>query len=151
MFFILLIIIVGIIARIYSIHKDYPKQERYGVILVWLLVATIVLLPIGLFAPLQGYEERQCIQETELIPLKERQKEGTWYIEKVGGYYYYYAFNNMNMYGLAGEAYEEEIIEAHHSIKTYESDECKIPILKEFESKGKMGFFSFAIGSKKIE
>ena len=155
MFFILVSISVFIFIYNWTRKKDWDYNHRLTVLVIVGIIC-VVTIPVGLFAPIHGYDEKQCVKETELIELRSEEK-GTWYVykSKIADYSikkYLYAFDNMESYELEGQAYEEDYITSGgDEIKVYESDECDKPVLKKFVSKGKSGIFSFAIGTNNVE
>ena len=117
---------------------------------IWLIPVYIIGL-ILLIIPVEGFMGRNCIAETELIPLRcasYKDKDKTYYVYKCGKYYTF-AYDNSEEFDLCGDAYEEKRVTG--KVKVYESRECKKPLLKEFKNKPMRGFITFAPFSTKRE
>lgn len=150
------ILVICFVTNICAYKADWSKSKRRSAVLVVLILCSIVLIPVALFAPVAGFEEMQCVEEIELLPLRDMEKEGTWYLYYEGetfsnGARYTYAFDNRTQYNLEGEAYHEKTISPSRIGKIYESEECTRPVLKKFVTKGKASIFSFAIGCEETE
>lgn len=104
------------------------------------IVVTIFIIPLSIWAPLQGFEEKECVEEIQLVALQDREQEGVYFVEKDVYGVYTYAYSTKDEYDLEGDTYNEKDL---NRVKIYQSPDCTIPVLKVFESKAKFGIFSF--------
>jgi len=154
---ILILICVAILIGVELIlwRRNTDKFDRTFWAVAISVISVIFIFPVALFAPLAGCEEKQCVEEIELLALRNQAVEGTWYLYEfesdAGSEKLLYAYNNMEEYELEGEAYEEEEEYNGSDVKIYESAECTKPIMKRYVAKGKLNAFSFAIGYKDEE
>lgn len=132
-------LLIAVILIVYLIKNGSRLgEELFG----FGFVVAIVFIVCGILVPMAGFTE-PVEQTIELMPLRlDQETDKDYYIEYKDGYYYY-AFDNSEEYGLDGGAYEREGI-PNSSVKIYESEECTVPILKTFNSKSKISWYSLA-------
>ena len=143
MFFIILLVLGCWILGL--VEDKISDVARFGVFCI-LGVLTLLLLPISIWAPLHGFEEKVCVEEIELVALQDIEEEGIYFVERdhrMGSCTY--AYSTKDEYTLDGETYNEKTVT---TFKIYESADCTKPVLKVFESKAKFGLFSFGFYTK---
>lgn len=133
-------ILLGIVIIIYiskNIHELVEDAFFVG------LFVSIALIICGILVPMAGFTQ-PTENVIKLIPLRLEQETDTQYYLEYKDGYYYYAFDNSEEYGLAGDAYESGSIYKSTNVKVYESQECTTPILKVFSEKSKISWYSLA-------
>lgn len=112
----------------------------------WIVSVAIVAI-CGLLSllPLEGFKDKVCEYEIELLPLK--CSEGKQYVYVIGKKATF-AYDNSEQYGLDGIAYQEKSVKG--KIIIYESNTCKQPVLKVFKTEP-VRDISFAPFSTKYE
>ena len=81
-----------------------------------------------LLLPVDGFKEQECIAEYRLVKLR-RKTENT-YVE-IAENVAVFAIDESSRYNLNGDAYEEKKV--YKNFKVYESEKCKVPIVKIFK------------------
>lgn len=116
----------------------------------WIAGAVLSIIYIlCLMLPIEGYKEREEIEQIELLKLKMGSKKSDFYLEFVEENKVVFAYDNSEMYELDGIAYEEGFKKGN--IKIYESEFCEEPLLKTFVTEPERGIFTFAPFSTKRE
>ena len=113
----------------------------------WIIsVAIVVICGILSLLPFEGYKDRVCEEEIELLPLKwSNEKEYVYVIGKRATF----AYDNSEQYEIDGVAYQEKSIKGN--IIVYESKTCEQPVLKVFKIEPSRNFIAFAPFSTKYE
>ena len=142
-------VILGLLLIALIVVSEEKYDFLFGVGMFGIIVCLILL-----FLPIEGWQERQCISEQQLIALKiEEQVEAdkVYYVKENQNGTYDYAIDASGNYELNGVAYEAKNVDAPiiGGLEIYESKDYTVPILKTYKTKPNRGTFTFAPFSTK--
>jgi len=147
-----MVIIVALIVILLVVHRilhSYSKRykdntaEVYTMVVCY-LASIIILIPIIIFVPFQGYHEKVCTKEIQLVALQSEDGKATSYYleqEEDSETEYKYAFEKKEKY--------EEDTKAIDEVK--EEKESKKAVIKIFKSEPKRSLFTIAAAANKTE
>ena len=142
-------VILGLIIIALIVMNKEEFDFLWGVGM-FVIIACIVLL----FLPIEGWQDRQCISEQELVALKldeQAESDKVYYVKENQTRTYDYAIDASGNYELNGIAYEAKNVNEPMigGLEIYESKDCMVPILKTYKTKPNRGTFTFAPFSTK--
>ena len=107
----------------------------------------VIAIGIGvLLLPVDGFIGPECIAEYRVLKL--RRKNEDIYVETTENVVVF-AIDESSRYDLGGDAYAEKKV--YKNFKVYESEKCKVPIVKVFKRVPLRGCFSLTPFFTKIE
>ena len=152
----MIIILTGIVIFVgITLLLQYTAQDSntltWGVVMALIIGITAIL--VGIFVPVQGYEESEFVKETQLVSLSNdtvsQGSKGIFYVSISADNVYSYRYEVDDNYGLSGKAYKVGTVSKN--VTEVESSECKVPVLKVYNKKGKKGLFTFAAFTDETE
>ena len=140
-----LVVVVGVIRFAEDISE---------LLLTVLTIILVVGVFMGVFVPLQGYEEPVLVKEIKLVTLSNSTvpqggTKGIFYVSISADNVYSYRYEVDDKYGISGKSYKVSTVSKN--VIEVESAECEVPVLKVYNRKGKKGLFTFAVLTDETE